>query len=255
MLKCSTFSRHLKIYLRTLLTVLGGFFILVVFLSLEAIPGDFLKSRNKPTRVGTSGNREPPVLSRAGVGQRMTGFLPASRRRANTPYLVIPEPSWELARKGSQDPVPRRPSDGHYWHHCRDRERKARPRLRGARRSPGGLPGKSSIRIPEAFVSARPALPGDRCAPGAPREPAPRPSDANGPSLGLPESLVSSHYPPPRTQNGERSDPHPPPAPAEPTALKPPNPSGGAWPLTASLFPLSSAELTLQVQSRQVALR
>ena len=170
-----------------------------VFLSLEAIPGDFLKSRNKPTRVGTSGNREPPVLTRAGhsfpallhnprraagVGQRMTGFLPASRRRANTPYLVIPEPSWELARKGSQDPVPRRPSDGHHWHHCRDRERKARPRLRGARRSPGGLPGKSSIRIPEAFVSARPALPGDRCSQ----------------AISAPQARLESRRPDPATQ-------------------------------------------------------
>ena len=134
--------------------------------------------------MGTSGNREPPVLTRAGhsfpallhnprraagVGQRMTGFLPASRRRANTPYLVIPEPSWELARKGSQDPVPRRPSDGHHWHHCRDRERKARPRLRGARRSPGGLRADSRGRA--ASASRKPLSPRGPRSPaiGAPR--------------------------------------------------------------------------------------
>lgn len=220
--------------------------------------------------MGTSGNREPPVLTRAGhsfpallqnprraagAGQRMTGFLPASSQARTHSIFGHPRAELGAGPEGVPRPCPRKPSDGHHPHSCRARGRNARPPLRGAQRGPGGLPGKRSIRIPEAFVSARPALPRDRRAPGAPREPVPKPSDANGPGLGLPESLLSSHYPPPGTQNPEHSDPHPPPAPAKPTALKPQNSSGGAWPLAAGLFPLSSAELALQVQSRQVAPR
>ena len=124
------------------------------------------------------------------------GSFPPPRRRAHTPYLVIPEASWELARKGSRDPEPASHQTVITGTAAELGCARLGPPLRGAQRGPGGLPGKRSIRIPEAFVSVRPALPGDRRAPGAPREPVPKPNDAIGPGLGLPESLLSSHYPP-----------------------------------------------------------
>ena len=46
-----------------------------------------------------------PDEQRVQVKERL-GSFPPPRRRAHTPYLVIPEPSWELARKGSRDPEP-----------------------------------------------------------------------------------------------------------------------------------------------------
>lgn len=67
---------RLRIYLRTLIAFFFEWLVPFLFcfvglvfgffLSLEAIPRNFLMSGNKPTGVGTSWNQEPPLHPGAG---------------------------------------------------------------------------------------------------------------------------------------------------------------------------------------------
>ncbi|XP_073750361.1 uncharacterized protein [Callorhinus ursinus] len=78
---------------------------------------------------------------------------------------------WELARKGSQAPVPCRPSHGHHPHQCRIGERGTRGgrgRTAGSRVAPEGrAASRKPLSLPVPRQRRPPALPCGRCAPAS----------------------------------------------------------------------------------------